>query len=71
MRKIAGALEEKASIPMVRGELELIIEVHTDEFWQDITTPLLENVRKRLRSLVKFGLQTVVLNWDATLGFNK
>ena len=23
-------------------------------FWQDITTPILENVRKRLRSLVKF-----------------
>jgi len=33
---------------------ELIIEVQTDEFWQDITTPILENVRKRLRSLVKF-----------------
>jgi len=54
VRTIAGALEEKASIPMVRAELELIIEVQTDEFWQDITTPLLENVRKRLRSLVKF-----------------
>jgi len=54
VREIAGALEEKASIPMVRAELELIIEVQTDEFWQDITTPILENVRKRLRSLVKF-----------------
>jgi ATP-dependent helicase/DNAse subunit B len=31
-------IEEKASIPMVRAELELIIEVQTDEFWQDITT---------------------------------
>ena len=54
VREIAGALEEKASIPMVRAELELIIEVQTEEFWQDITTPILENVRKRLRSLVKF-----------------
>jgi type I restriction enzyme, R subunit len=54
VREIAGTLEEKASIPMVRAELELIIEVQTDEFWQDITTPILENVRKRLRSLVKF-----------------
>jgi type I restriction enzyme R subunit len=54
VREIAGALEEKASIPMVRAELELIIEAQTDEFWQDITTPILENVRKRLRSLVKF-----------------
>jgi type I restriction enzyme, R subunit len=54
VRQIAGALEEKASIPMVRAELELIIEVQTDEFWQDITTSMLEDVRKRLRSLVKF-----------------
>ncbi|HXM21662.1 MAG TPA: DEAD/DEAH box helicase family protein [Terriglobales bacterium] len=54
VRQIAGALEEKASIPMVRAELELIYEVQTDEFWQDITTSILENARKRLRSLVKF-----------------
>lgn len=54
VREIAGALEEKASIPMVRAELELIIEVTTDEFWQDVTAPMLENVRKKLRSLVKF-----------------
>ena len=54
VRGIAGALEEKASIPMVRSELELIIEVQTDEYWQDITTAMLEDVRKRLRSLVKF-----------------
>ena len=39
---------------MVRAELELIIEVQTDEFWQDITASMLEDVRKRLRSLVKF-----------------
>jgi type I restriction enzyme R subunit len=54
VRQIAGALEEKASIPMVRAELELIIEMQTDEFWQDITASMLEDVRKRLRSLVKF-----------------
>jgi type I restriction enzyme R subunit len=54
VRDIAGALEDKASIPMVRQELELIIELQTDEFWQDITTVMLEDVRKRLRSLVKF-----------------
>src|SRR5258708_23352881 len=54
LREIAGALEEKAAIPMVREQLELIIELQTDEYWQDITTPMLEDVRKRLRSLVKF-----------------
>jgi type I restriction enzyme, R subunit len=54
VREIAGSLEEKASIPMVREQLELIIEVQTDEFWQDITTQIVEDVRKRLRGLVKF-----------------
>jgi len=54
VREIAGALEEKAAIPMVRAELELIIELQTDEYWQDITTAMLEDVRTRLRSLVKF-----------------
>jgi type I restriction enzyme R subunit len=36
-----------------RGQLEMIQEIQTNEFWQDVTTPILENVRKRLRSLVK------------------
>jgi type I restriction enzyme R subunit len=54
VRKIAGELEEQSSIPIVRAELELIFEVQTDEFWQDITTVILEDVRKRLRRLVKF-----------------
>src|SRR3984957_6865163 len=58
VREIAGALEEKTSIPMVRAELELIIEIQTDEFWQDVTTAMLEDVRKRLRSLVKFVEKT-------------
>jgi tRNA threonylcarbamoyladenosine modification (KEOPS) complex Pcc1 subunit len=31
---------------MVRAALELIIEVQTDEFWQDITTSILEDVQQ-------------------------
>lgn len=54
VKEIAGALNELTAIPMVRAELELIIEVQTDEFWQDVTAPMLETVRKKLRSLVKF-----------------
>jgi type I restriction enzyme, R subunit len=54
VREIASALNEKTAIPMVRAELELIIELQTDEYWQDITTEMLEDVRKRVRSLVKF-----------------
>ena len=54
VRELAEALEGKASIPMVADRLELIQEVQTDEFWQDVTVPRLETVRKRLRDLVKF-----------------
>jgi type I restriction enzyme R subunit len=51
--EIAGLLEEAAAIPMVQEQLELIQELQTDEYWQDVTAPMLETVRKRLRSLVK------------------
>jgi type I restriction enzyme, R subunit len=50
---ICGLLEEQASIPMVREQLSLIMELQTDEWWHDVTTPMLENARRRLRSLVK------------------
>ena len=53
VKAIAGLLEEKASIPMVQQQLPLILEIQTDEWWQDVTTPMLETVRKRLRALVK------------------
>lgn len=50
---VAGQLEELRNVPMVAAEMELILEVQTDEFWQDVTLPMLENVRPRLRKLVK------------------
>lgn len=53
VRTIAGLLEEQASIPMVRGELELILEIQTDAWWEDVTAAMLETARKRLRALVK------------------
>jgi type I restriction enzyme R subunit len=52
-KAIVGLLEEKASIPMVQQQLPLIQDLQTDEWWQDVTTPMLENVRKRIRALVK------------------
>jgi type I site-specific restriction endonuclease len=38
---------------MVAAELSLILELQTDEYWQDITVPMLETVRRRLRHLIK------------------
>ena len=53
VKAIAGLLEEKSSIPMVHEQMPLIQDIQTDEWWQDVTTPMLENVRLRLRALVK------------------
>jgi type I restriction enzyme R subunit len=53
VKAIAGLLEEKSAIPMVRDQMPLIQDVQTDEWWQDVTIPMLEVVRRRLRELVK------------------
>ncbi len=53
VKAIAGLLEEKSSIPMVHEQMPLIQDLQTDEWWQDVTVPMLENVRRRLRTLVK------------------
>ena len=51
--ELAGWLEELSNVPMVARELELIHEIQGDEFWQDVTAPMLETVRRRLRALIK------------------
>ena len=50
---IAGLLEEKGAIPRVREQMQLIQELQTDAWWQDVTLPMLERVRRRLRDLVR------------------
>ncbi len=51
---LAGLLEEKAAIPMVRDQMALIQELQTDAWWQDASVPMLEAMRRRLRLLVQF-----------------
>jgi type I restriction enzyme R subunit len=51
--QIAGLLELKANIPMVAKELALIQDIQGADFWPDITAPMLETVRRKLRALVK------------------
>ena len=48
----AGLLEELGNIPMVAAQMELIQEVQTDQYWQDVTAPILDAARKRLRGLI-------------------
>ena len=51
---IAGLLEEKASIPMVRDQMMLIEEIQSEPFWEHVTVPILERVRIQLRKLIQF-----------------
>ncbi len=54
VQEIASLLEGQAAIPMVRARLELLEELQTDQWWQDVTLEMLETVRKQLRDLVCF-----------------
>ncbi len=53
-KALAGLLEEKSAIPMVRDQLPLIEQVQADEWWADVTVAMLEVMRRRLRDLMKF-----------------
>ncbi|HET6912346.1 MAG TPA: DEAD/DEAH box helicase family protein [Rhodanobacteraceae bacterium] len=54
IKEIAALLEEKDAIPLVREQMPLIQALQTDEWWQDVTVPMLEVMRRRLRGLVQF-----------------
>ncbi|RKI74231.1 DUF4145 domain-containing protein [Corallococcus sp. AB049A] len=72
VKALANVLEEKTSIPMVKEHLALIQEVQSDTWWQDVTVPMLELARKRLRALVRFIERTqrnpVYTNFEDVLG---
>ena len=53
IQAIATALEDQTAIPAINAELVLIQSVAADEWWDDVTVPVLETVRRRLRALVK------------------
>ncbi len=52
--EIAAMLEEQVNIPMVNEQLFLLEELQSEEWWQDVTVAMLEQVRKKLRNLVRF-----------------
>jgi type I restriction enzyme R subunit len=54
VQKIAGLLEELSpNIPMINAHIVLIQELMGEDWWEGVTTPLLESVRKKLRALIK------------------
>lgn len=54
VKEIASLLEEKDAIPMVRAQMPLIQALQAEEWWQHVTVPMLEVMRRRLRGLVQF-----------------
>jgi type I restriction enzyme R subunit len=50
--ELAAQLEARANIPQVAAELELIRDLSHQEWWQNVTVPMLEEVRCRLRGLI-------------------
>ncbi|MER7166463.1 DEAD/DEAH box helicase family protein [Micromonospora sp. NPDC000207] len=53
VQEIASTLLEQTSIPAVRERQQLLDEVAGDEWWVDVTLPMLELMRRRLRGLVR------------------
>lgn len=53
IQAIASLLEEQAAIPAIKAEMVLIQALASDEWWEDVTVPMLETVRRKLRALVK------------------
>jgi len=73
VKKIASSLEDKSAIPAVKKQMELIIELQEDGYWQDVTLPMLDHVRRKLRDLVKFvdkepGFSDVFTNFEDEIG---
>ena len=51
--QLASALEDLGTaIPVVSAQIKLILAIQTDEWWVDVSYPMLEDARRRLRGLV-------------------
>ncbi|MGT2430950.1 hypothetical protein ACU4HD_23875 [Cupriavidus basilensis] len=53
IQRIAVELEGQIAIPAIKAEIVLIRAVTSDEWWEGVTVPMLETVRRRLRALIK------------------
>ncbi|MHA6509505.1 DEAD/DEAH box helicase family protein [Tessaracoccus sp. Y1736] len=72
VQQIATALLGQTAIPTVAAQQQLLDEVASDEWWIDVTLPMLELARRRLRGLVQFIEKTkraiVYTDFEDTLG---
>lgn len=72
VRELADRLLELESIPAVREQMRLIELVAGEEWWQDVTLPMLEQARRKLRALIKLidktGRRIVYTDFEDELG---
>lgn len=63
---LAAKLEELGNVPMVAAQMDLILEVQTPEYWTDIDAWTMEQMRRRLRALMKLieGDEAVIIYTD-------
>jgi len=53
IQDIAASLELQDAIPSIRAQMVLIQALSSEEWWQDVTAVQLENMRTRLRGLIR------------------
>jgi type I restriction enzyme R subunit len=72
VKYLASKLENKLNIPQVKQQEATIKELQTDEFWEEVNLPRLENVRECLRTLINFidkdDKKEVYTNFTDTVG---
>lgn len=63
---LASKLEELGNVPMVAAQMDLILEVQTPDYWTAIDAWALEQMRRRLRALMKLieGDEAVIIYTD-------
>lgn len=54
VQEIASALLGKTTIPSVKAQEQLLDQLAGDEWWVDVTLPMLELARRRVRALLRF-----------------
>lgn len=52
LKEIASALESQQNIPQIKAQLALLQDMQTDTYWENISVPMLEQLRRNLRDLV-------------------
>ena len=72
VQQIASSLLNQTAIPAIAEQQTLLADVAEDEWWVDVTLPMLEFARRRIRGLVRFIEKTkraiVYTNFEDEIG---